>query len=393
MNPSFSDMSQSYQALLESYNANSLLLNIVRASKNRPISFLAIPSITGSGSVNEGATAGANVFSNLPSSVFGLLSPGAGTNYGASVQASLSKTFTFTQSSMDNSEFTRMMLTPISLETIEYLSKGHVDKELLYSLAIGSINIEGPTRFAGFYDNYPDSKSYPAFQALLHHLIDLGLTTEVVITKSKVGPVMPDILLNAEIFRYLDAKERQKLELKEVQTPDGTKSHQLMQTQMEVRLCFSKESRVNDVTLEFDQAMLCNSVFRRTHSQRSKIKTNKSEGASIGFNIRSTRNLFDYLGAIVRKQLVEPDAIPSLKGMGQEVAIQTDAKFQNAIFVVQKNPSVTKALAKIHYEDDLYIVPAENHGYTSYVVDLVSQLMALNRIPGAIPTPPAIVIK
>jgi hypothetical protein len=66
--PNFTDMSQSYQSWLESYNGNSLLLNVVRASKHRPVSFLAIPSITGSGSLTEAGTIGANVLSNVPSS-------------------------------------------------------------------------------------------------------------------------------------------------------------------------------------------------------------------------------------------------------------------------------------------------------------------------------------
>lgn len=387
--PNFTDMSQSYQTWLESYNGNSLLLNVVRASKHRPVSFLAIPSITGSGSLTEAGNIGASVLSNVPSSLLGLFTPGIGTNYGLSLQPSLSKSFTFTQSAMDNAEFQKAMLLPIRLETIDYFNRGHLSRELLYSLTLSSIEIEGSTSLAGFYDNYPDSKTYPAFQALLRHLVDLGLGTEIVLTKSKVGPLMPENVPYKDILQYVDVKEKYRLQLEEIQTKGGVARYQLMQTEPIARLCFSDESRATEVMSDFGHEMLCSALSRKVQAPKGA----KPRITTITFNTRSTRNLFDYLGSIVRKQLANPDSPPSIRGLPEEIEQHGDRKHESLIFVVKKNTPQIKPVASIRYEDDLYSIPAENNGYTAYVVDLMSQLMSLSRVPGAIPPSPAIVIR
>ena len=43
--PDFTEMSANYAGILEQYQLNSILINIVRASNERPLSFLDIPSI------------------------------------------------------------------------------------------------------------------------------------------------------------------------------------------------------------------------------------------------------------------------------------------------------------------------------------------------------------
>ena len=362
---------------------------MVRASKNRPLAFLAIPSITGSGSLTESASLGATVLSSVPSSLVGLLTPAAGTSYGVGLQPSLSKSFTFTQSVMDNADFQKSLLVPIRLETVDYLSRGHVNRELLYSLTLGSIEIEGATRLAGFYDNYPDSNTYPQFQALLRYLLDLGLNTEVVLTKSKVGPLMPEAVKYADVFRYLDAKDKQRLQLEEIQTKTGAVRYQLMQTEPLTRLCFSDESRASEVMRDFGHTMLCGPLGRKIQMTKGE----KPRVTAITFTTRSTSNLFDYLGSILRKQLADPGNTPSIRGIPEEVEAHDDKTLAGAIFVVKKNIPQTKPLASIQYEDDQYAVPIKNNGYTSYVVNLMAQLMALSRVPGAIPPSPAIVIK
>ena len=46
---SFSDMSTAYRQIVENYSNENILLNIVRSSKNMPLSFLDIPSVIGTG--------------------------------------------------------------------------------------------------------------------------------------------------------------------------------------------------------------------------------------------------------------------------------------------------------------------------------------------------------
>ena len=69
--PDFSGMSASYAQTVEQYQINSVLMNIDRAAGQRPLSFLDIPSITGTGSVTNAPTV-SGVFSNAVPGVTGV---------------------------------------------------------------------------------------------------------------------------------------------------------------------------------------------------------------------------------------------------------------------------------------------------------------------------------
>jgi len=253
--PSFSDMSHSYQSLLEKYNLNSGLLNIVRASQNRPLSFLAIPSITGSGSISETGGLSANVISALPSTVGGFLSAGSGTYYGGGYEATLGRSFTFTQSSMDNSEFTKQILSPISFETMNYLNNRHVNKELLFSLALSAIEIKRPNQDPVIYSNYPDSKSFTAFQQQLSRLIKLGLSIQLLEKEEVLGPLMPGVFREREIKDFLDAKSTHNISLEKVKTKDG-EQFEVLQQSAKASICFNKNEFAADVIAEFGDRFL-----------------------------------------------------------------------------------------------------------------------------------------
>ena len=69
----FREMSAAYREVLEGYANDNVLLNIVRSSKNMPVSFLDMPSVIGTGSVGVNAGVNSNIFSNAPASVSGFL--------------------------------------------------------------------------------------------------------------------------------------------------------------------------------------------------------------------------------------------------------------------------------------------------------------------------------
>ena len=55
LKPGFSEMSVAYGEVVEKYQVNNILVNIIRASQQRPLSFLDIPTVIGSGSVSVSA--------------------------------------------------------------------------------------------------------------------------------------------------------------------------------------------------------------------------------------------------------------------------------------------------------------------------------------------------
>ena len=393
--PSFSDMSQSYQSLLEKYNLNSALLNVVRASQNRPLSFLAIPSITGSGSISETGGISANVLSAVPSTVGGFLSAGAGTYYGGGYEATLGRSFTFTQSSMDNAEFSKKIMTPISLETINYLNNRHINKELLFSLTLSSIEIKRPGQDPVVYNNYPDSKSYAEFRQQLSRLVKLGLSTQAMEKKETVGPLMPEVFRDKEVLDFFEAKTKHRLTLEKVSTKNGV-YFQVFQTREIANICFTKNDEAHAVAEEFGDKFFCFNHFGEYDKKSNYIALNEStvkdnQKTLIRFVTRSTSEIFDYLGSILRTQINNPDKNPTISR--NTSAAGNSAEEKTPIFVIEKNNTLSKKLAVISYNDDTYSIPDENNGYSPLVVNIIAQLLALSRVPGSIPQSPAVLIR
>jgi len=86
---SFGDMSTAYRQVVENYSNENILLNVVRSSKNMPLSFLDIPSVIGTGNVM--ANAGMNTTQSAGTQV----SPPSITS--GSLGLSVNNGFTFTQ--------------------------------------------------------------------------------------------------------------------------------------------------------------------------------------------------------------------------------------------------------------------------------------------------------
>ena len=81
---SFQAMSASYREVLEEYSNNNILINVIRASEQLPMSFLDMPNVIGSGSVNAGVGIATNIMSANPASVsgfFGSTAANAGSYY------------------------------------------------------------------------------------------------------------------------------------------------------------------------------------------------------------------------------------------------------------------------------------------------------------------------
>ena len=146
VSPDFSDMSQSYQKSIEKYQNNNFLLNIVRSSKEMPLSFIDIPSVIGTGNITETAGLSGLIYSASPGSGLSGVFSAAGSNVAASytypsLSLSLGRSFNFTQSSLANAQFQKEFLSIIPIETINFFARHHIPPELIFSLTIDSIEV------------------------------------------------------------------------------------------------------------------------------------------------------------------------------------------------------------------------------------------------------------
>ena len=347
MSPSFSRMSSSYAQSLAHYQTDSILANIVRAAEERPLSFLDIPSINGSGNVSQAHSAGISLGGLSVNSSFGSLvaaSPSASVSFGTA--------FNFTQSSLDNATFWTGFLTKAQLKGAAYFRNAQVPKEVLFALIIESIDLENADGSVRSYFNSPLEPDYDQFMAVYYDLLDEGL--DIVALKDNAAP------------------------------PAGDKNTNGQPQQPTLRLCLATKNKSRRA---FSEDMYCD------NADTPSLTANDKKSFTVRF--RSPKHIFSYLGDVLNAQN-RPDPIKvtlqPTEGTRNRKRGESD---QYTLLVVRKNPDAmteTYAMAEGAYGDG-YAIPRENNGYSPVVIDVLSQMIVLNKISGSIPQQPAVLVR
>jgi hypothetical protein len=168
---SFGAMSSAYREVLEQYSNDNILLNVVRSAKSMPVSFLDMPSVMGSGNVSNGANLNLSLLATDPGSLSGFLSPALGSGSATGASLSVSNSFNFTQSSLDNSNFMVSFLTNMRPDVIANLTNSQSSsRSVLYSLAIESFEWQDASGAVTYkFVNDPFSPDFD-FMFLHHHI-------------------------------------------------------------------------------------------------------------------------------------------------------------------------------------------------------------------------------
>ena len=403
----FKDMSSAYRDVLEGYANDNVLLNIVRSSKNMPVSFLDMPSVIGTGNVGVSAGVGGTVSSAAPASVAGFFSanPGVGSSYAPSVGLSVNSGFNFTQSSLDNSQFMSSFLSDIRPEVVASLMNNQVGpKSILYSLVIDTIELRDKNNVViSKYFNNPYLPKYEEFQKALYTLIEAGLSTEIVMEKQIVSAPMSAEALNRNLVAAVAAQAQPGIMVVPIKT-GGVTNYQIVRMMPTTRMCLDKQAELMVLGQTFAESAFCNSeAVGILPGKALEPKTAASlRAAGVGkdsrlvIKLRSTRNVFDYLGTLIKLQNGDPAKM--IKVMNSD-AIALDPTLINdtssaiPLFIVEEGRSAGKALTSVTYQGTTYSVPAESNSYTREVLTLLSQLLTLNKVPGSIPASPAVLIK
>lgn len=402
--PDFSDMSQSYQKSIEKYQNNNFLLNIVRSSKEMPLSFIDIPSVIGTGNITGTAGLSGIFYSNSAGGgLSGIFSAATGSYTNPSLGLSLGRSFNFTQSSLANAQFQKEFLSIIPIETINFFARHHIPPELIFSLTIDSIEVSKPDGTTKIFFNNPTSANFAEFQTLIRQLIQYGLTTEIVKTENPIGPALDVRKMGATlpqtILQYIGSKNSNRLDFK----PASDKNPNLYQFTQEVataRLCFAAYKNIQAVIREFGESMLCQNPLGTAKQKTERLgitgtlSPNKDK-TSLAVKIRSNRDVYHFLGEVLIAQI---QATPRMTYLEPTVISNQQKKSLNEeqvpLLVINKNPPTgTKSIATIDYDGDTYSIPAENNGYSALVVDVLSQFLNLNKIPGSIPASPAVLVQ
>lgn len=382
--PDFTEMSARYAIILEQYQLNSILINIIRASNERPLSFLDIPSINGSGNVSfsPGLSPSMNGFiGGLAGGPLGIssLSPTLAPSFGNS--------FNFSQSSLDNATFLQGFLSQIPIGTAKFFISDNIPREVMFSLVIASIEIKQADGKSTRYINNPLLPEYPAFQAELYKLLSYGLTVDQV----KEGPKK-----NSSPALGRTANYSQPNMPSPYQSPGGYGGYGgssgayggmygQMQLQPQFKICVDENKFANVVKEEFSSDIFCKASLN--------APKNKSSKSELILTIRSPNTVFEYLGQVVSAQNQENPFIVTLPPSATTQARKIGQENQYALLIVRKNDSSNKNFARVkNIDDDVHSIPANDNGYSPMVLKIISQLLSLNKVPGSIPASPGILL-
>lgn len=387
--PNFTEMSASYANILEQYQLNSILINVVRAANERPLSFLDIPSINGSGNVSTSPS--------ISGSMSGLIGGLAGGPAGiASISPSLSlsfgNSFNFSQSSLDNATFLRGFLSQIPIESAKFFMSDNIPREIMFSLVISSIEIRRADGKSEKYTNNPLLPDHAAFQNQLYKLLSYGLTVDQV----QEEPMKPGAPGAREMPPF-----QQPNPFPAYPNPGGYGAvggyggiggysggmYGAPQSRERYKVCVDENKFANFVKEEFSPNIFCKSS--------AIMDGKKSSKAELVLTIRSANSVFEYLGQVVAAQNQIIPYVVTLPPSDTTFHRKIGQLNQYALLIVRKNNSTSgRNFASVkNLDGDMYSIPSEENGYSPMVVKIISQLLSLNKIPGSIPTSPGILLR
>jgi hypothetical protein len=388
----FSAESVEYNVQAETIKNQNLLNNIIRSAYRRPLQFTDLTTITGQVSVS-----GTGAFF-IP---FGGPRSGSSRTYTFSPSVTASDTPNFTVAVLNTKEFYNGILAPIPIQTLAfYFQEGFPSRVLLTVLiseiAYGSSN--------SLQHAYNEPNDFAKFYRTLNSLTDNGLTIESIQNTKVLGPPLrssavpgPKDLADldaqgVEIVGYVGNNQPAK--------PEGF--YRVEKRVLSYRFCFDP-SRMRRGALPLEPGMpklagaaLCGagepaqdakpgSSAAQSYRQQSGIQTLQTGEGSLSFTVRSVEGVIYYLGEWARSELglEEPATRPIMTYTNQQGEAREDILFQIGRGA-GRGPSIDTAYQGSDYHVD---VDPSGHDRTSEVMELVTELLALNNSAKDLPAP------
>lgn len=363
---SIADMSMAYNQTIDRHERDVLLLNLLRAGHGLPMGFTAIPTVQGSAALG---VRGEMEF-GWPG-IARLATPGF----------DASRNFSFTLSSMNNERFMGGFLAEIPLHHVHLLSQSStLPRQIVYTLLLDRLQVERPGGEHVLVLNRAERTAFAGFQSQLRRLLEAGLRTESSTEQVPVGPV----LNRGEALARLNEVVRQASTVRGegpgprlVQSAgDGEPRFQVVIERERARFCMASSPTVGNVP---DMAMRC-SAARLGPDARADAGERP-----LGLDVRSTREVFQFVGAVLLAQA----------RTGEALRVRGDDAAEQPLIAVRRGavPPGAAPLATASYRGETWHVPAEDNGHSGVVLELLSLLVSLNTIPGALPNNPAVLLR
>ena len=166
---------------------------------------------------------------------------------------------------------------------------------------------------------------------------------------------------------------------------------QPVQMSQQYKRCITVNKYENFIAQQYAKGLYCQETVVELMDKQDPLKKNQPK---LNIKLRSTNNVFEFLGQVVKAQLAEKPYLVTLPPTASTFNPSNDKFNQYALLVVEKDKPAKKSFSSIEGLDgDLYSIPSENNGYSALTIKLLSQLMSLQKIPGSIPSSPSVLLK
>jgi hypothetical protein len=309
----------------------SILLNIVRASRDEPLYFTSLPGVTGSSTTS--------VSTGLPTINVGVGQSFEGQNFSLSNSLYNDATSRFDVSLLESKGFYDGLLRPISLPIANLIMHQGFSRALVFSVLVDHIRVSSGQTVEEIRNDPGDATQFARFERYLYLAVYYGLTVEA--------------------FPGADGK------------PVGN-------------ICFDQALAGSQ-----EQPFIRNSPIRCLHGP-ARGKPTRTNSAELSFLIdgrpqtieiilRSPYQIFQYLGGMVES--------------GKPVTLYGDRPdtTQGPLMVVGGG-NYADCFAKVNYGGGTWCVPNAGSDNTKKIFQILNQLLALNTSPEDIPATQSIFI-
>lgn len=386
----FSSWAVGYNKSVEQARNQLMLLNVIRASEDMPLMFTGVQVVRGNGQNTVGGSAGITR-STTDTTASGVL---ASTNVtdalAPSISLQVSSGFNFDVVVIDSAEFLQGLLTPISVSTFNHYTRHGIPVELLSHLLVENITITRAGQSTVIYRNDPLGRDYKQFLVALTSLLDYGLTTEISNSSGEaIGPLLTDA----------DLKSGRSIEFSKTipglvfaKVPGGYRF--IRPGGAVANFCFMGE-RADRSALP--QTSLCaDSPVRKARKVAAAADSTdknalKTADASMSVQMRSTSEVFKYLGSLTHYQTKSADNF--LKLYSPAARAYPHQGKSNAMFRVLKDQPGANDVASVEYRGAVYSLPGDGQGYSTTVLTVLSQLFSLSKSVNSIPSTGTVVVR
>ena len=233
--------------------------------------------------------------------------------------------------------------------------------------------------------------------------MELGLRVEKVSKKTPIGPPVEASRSGPSTFgdAVIEGVSKGSLTIAEVKQ-NGKTYYQLNKVESVSRLCVNKYRAQQIVGRLLSPKNYCEYSEKLPKSLENfdrylswlKQHYPNAQDLDLSFKIRSTGNVFDFLGNILIAQATHPER--EILISPSQTDLQTTFAIYNkptTLFKIYRNQPNIDAATSVTYKGNTYSIAENDDSHSKIVLEYISTLLTFSKVPGSIPTSPAVIIR